>query len=350
MNENPINISRLYEKGDPSDHCYLLSGGTVFLHFADLPAEAVEMKKALIGTVEFFASEPAQLVRPRMFGVSVEASSSLSKVSFETLSDTVQDFAFGVAANRFLAEIIDRTNALLTQQAKDLQFQRQRFDKLARNMAGVITQLEILASKKDLAAVKNLCARFNQSPTVQIGKSLLYDNIVTRLELAPEEHEKNVCVYEANGALCKKGDDASSMFVLLRGKIRVASHGKTIARIETPGEAFGELSLFMNNKRTAELTALEKSTVLVITKENLREFHEDHPLMFFQIARTLAKRVGMNLERIEQGILDRRDPERFAERAEEAARERITLVRDLREIERLTKERGLADLLFLLSE
>ncbi|MCB0334585.1 MAG: cyclic nucleotide-binding domain-containing protein, partial [Bdellovibrionales bacterium] len=116
------------------------------------------------------------------------------------------------------------------------------------------------------------------------------------LDVSPPAHY--VFRYQKDAFLCRQNDSDRALYVLLDGAVGVLVRGKYIAHITLPGEAFGELSLFLRGKRTADLVAEQPTAILRLTPENLPEFHETHPQMFLIIARTLAQRLESNLERL----------------------------------------------------
>ncbi|MBL4805581.1 MAG: cyclic nucleotide-binding domain-containing protein [Alphaproteobacteria bacterium] len=72
----------------------------------------------------------------------------------------------------------------------------------------------------------------------------------------------------------KEGEDGSSAFLLLSGKVEVFSQydGKeTVLATLTAGQIFGEMALVFDEKRTASVRAVENCNVIVITREALKQ-------------------------------------------------------------------------------
>jgi CRP-like cAMP-binding protein len=106
--------------------------------------------------------------------------------------------------------------------------------------------------------------------------------------------------------LCQEGDPARCMYVLLKGKIAVLQSQKVVARIQEPGEAFGEMALFLEGTRTATLVAEMDSAVFLIKEDDMPEFHRSHPEVFFNIGATLAQRLQATLKGI-RSVSDREE-------------------------------------------
>lgn len=78
------------------------------------------------------------------------------------------------------------------------------------------------------------------------------------------------CEVAKNDFIMNQGDDASSFFVLEKGKISVIINGQQRREIQ-PGEGFGELALLYNAPRSASLFAMEKSTLWGIDRNTFRK-------------------------------------------------------------------------------
>lgn len=106
-------------------------------------------------------------------------------------------------------------------------------------------------------------------------------------------------VYGQGSVVIKeKDDDTESMFILLKGTVGVIKNygeaGETKVAVLKPGDFFGEMSLFLNEPRTATIVAQEDIIVLEISRFNAYDFLERQPAPTFSMVRTLCARI-MNL-------------------------------------------------------
>jgi CRP-like cAMP-binding protein len=73
-----------------------------------------------------------------------------------------------------------------------------------------------------------------------------------------------------------KGDAGTSMMAVLAGRVRVSSvssEGKEVMlNVIGPGEIFGEIALLDGKSRSADATALEDTTLLVVERRNFLPF------------------------------------------------------------------------------
>lgn len=98
-------------------------------------------------------------------------------------------------------------------------------------------------------------------------------------------------------AIIKEGQDDARIFILLAGKMEVTKGGETIAKIERPGEIFGELAVVSDEKRSASVIAKTNTLCLVIDQKFLNEIKtaEENPgyyaSLYGFISRVLAARL-----------------------------------------------------------
>ena len=103
----------------------------------------------------------------------------------------------------------------------------------------------------------------------------------------------------------QRGDNASSMMVVLRGRIRistVSAEGKEVTlNVINPGEITGEMALLYGEPRSADGTAVEDTLLLVIERRHFLPFvrqNEDLFLRLLAVLCTRIRRTSMTLEEI----------------------------------------------------
>ena len=94
-----------------------------------------------------------------------------------------------------------------------------------------------------------------------------------------------------NTRLITQGNRAESLYLVLSGRFRVSTEGKTIAYIGT-GEPIGELAFFAGGPRTADVTALRNSVVLECTRTQYEKMAALHPGISSRILSSVAARLA----------------------------------------------------------
>ena len=91
-------------------------------------------------------------------------------------------------------------------------------------------------------------------------------------------------------ALFQEGDEAEGTYVLLSGRCAVSERGERVNVIE-PGELFGEIGGFGGGRRTATVTALVSSEVLLLSPDQLQCGFADSPDLLRKTLQVLAGRT-----------------------------------------------------------
>ena len=121
----------------------------------------------------------------------------------------------------------------------------------------------------------------------------------------------------AKDVIFHKADPGRQMSAILSGRVKlstVSEEGKEmIFGVLGRGEIFGEISLLDGEERTATVTALEPTELLVIERKEFIAFLERQPKVAIQLLGTLALRLRLTNELFEDTIF-RNLPARLAKR------------------------------------
>ena len=103
----------------------------------------------------------------------------------------------------------------------------------------------------------------------------------------------------------QRGDNGSSMMVVLRGRIRISSisgEGKEVTlNVINPGDVTGELALLDGKPRSADGTATEDSLLLVVERRHFVPFlvqNQDLTLRLLTVLCDRVRRTSVALEEI----------------------------------------------------
>jgi len=124
------------------------------------------------------------------------------------------------------------------------------------------------------------------------------NNVPIFAPLSDEETEQlanasTTRVYAPNEPIVRKGQEGNSMFVILRGAVKVqipeADYQKTVNRLG-PHDYFGEMSLLTGDPRSATVIAEVETEVLRIKKEALKPIFENNPDLVQTISELIEER------------------------------------------------------------
>jgi len=133
------------------------------------------------------------------------------------------------------------------------------------------------------------------------------DNLTMRLEEV---------VYEEGDIVFRQGDEGSSLFIVEDGAIEIGyGEGKTRVVLAAlfNGQYFGELSLFDGSPRSATATALKRSTLIRLDREDLVDFVNKNPAAALRIIAEMGERLRQTNE-----LMSRRVSRDVLEEEEEA--------------------------------
>lgn len=141
-----------------------------------------------------------------------------------------------------------------------------------------------------------------------IDKRRMLERVSIFSQLAPAELDALLQIaaskrLRARETLLRKGDEGSQVYALMRGRLKVTAAGEdgkeTVLRILDPGEVLGEIALLDGRPRSATVTALEPSELLVIQRRDLIPFLEQHPkvaIKLLEVVVGLVRSVSAQLE------------------------------------------------------
>lgn len=126
-------------------------------------------------------------------------------------------------------------------------------------------------------------------------------------ELSDKELEKVNQVasrqrYHKDNLILIEEEVGSTMFIILEGRVkisRISDDGReVILSILSDGDFFGEMSLLDGNTRSANVTAIEESELLVIRREEFLQLLKDFPQIAINLLKELAQRIRKSDEHI----------------------------------------------------
>lgn len=126
-------------------------------------------------------------------------------------------------------------------------------------------------------------------------------------ELSEKDLEKILQVgnrkhYHKENLILIEEEIGSSMFVILDGRVkisRISDDGReVILSIMSEGDFFGEMSLLDGHTRSANVTAIDDSELLVIRREEFLRMLHEYPQIAINLLKELAQRIRKGDEHI----------------------------------------------------
>jgi CRP/FNR family cyclic AMP-dependent transcriptional regulator len=149
-----------------------------------------------------------------------------------------------------------------------------------------------------------------------LAKSLLFRQLQTD-DLDKLARFSKFKLVKAKEVIFNKAEPGNQMAVIVKGRVKMSTLSEegremTFGVLEA-GEIFGEISLLDGKQRSATITTLEPTELLVIDRRDFIPFLEQYPKVAIKLLSTLAQRLRLTNENFED-VLFRNLPARLAKR------------------------------------
>lgn len=108
--------------------------------------------------------------------------------------------------------------------------------------------------------------------------------------------------YHSGQVIYSEGERGGSLYLIMRGKIRVYRTGKNMTEVELAhlkeGDVFGEMTFLDESPHTASIAAIEDTEVLVLDKARFEELVKYSPKLAYLITRNLLLLIESILRRM----------------------------------------------------
>jgi CRP/FNR family cyclic AMP-dependent transcriptional regulator len=108
--------------------------------------------------------------------------------------------------------------------------------------------------------------------------------------------------FEPGQVVFREGDASDTCYVVRSGRVRATrehSGGRTITLATFgPGDIFGELALFEDERRSATIEAIEQTSVVAVLGPDMRRLMIEHPGISARLVVALGRRLRETNERL----------------------------------------------------
>ena len=113
--------------------------------------------------------------------------------------------------------------------------------------------------------------------------------------------------FPAQAVLINEADDSDSIYIIVKGRVKVYGSSATgreiVYNTHGPGEYFGEMSLD-DRPRSASVMTLEPTTCVVVTGASVRDFLASHPDFALHLIRKLIGLVRRSTDNVKSLALE----------------------------------------------
>jgi len=136
-------------------------------------------------------------------------------------------------------------------------------------------------------------ARAVEFPKAQIVERLAKVSILRNLtdrQLNRLAKWVKVMAYEEGDTVVKRGEGGAGLYLILEGAAEVRRGSRKLARLGV-GQFFGEMTLFDEQPRSADVVALQPSKLAVLTRWEFWAFAEETPTVLRAVLVEMTRRL-----------------------------------------------------------
>lgn len=101
----------------------------------------------------------------------------------------------------------------------------------------------------------------------------------------------NIKAVDTDEFLFEEGSASRHLYVLINGKVEIATKKNGVIYVVKPGEVFGEIGMISQRNRTASAVARDKAVVIEIKREDFNLLLGKHP----RVTAVLLKNITISL-------------------------------------------------------
>ncbi len=262
---------------------YLVRQGEIFQLTEDHSAANEQLKKGLITPEQARASRTGSLIT-RAIGIQRDYISPdlmfmelMRRDSFLICSD-------GLSRYFEDAELLRFFQGMPAEQLPDALVERSN----KRGGQDNITAIVIEADKADAQSDAEVVRKFDILKKIPLFEYLNYMELMKILNIT------GIASYKSGDAVIREGERDHRLFVCLHGAVEVTKNGEPLAQLGT-GDFFGEMSLIDKSPRSADVTATERCSLIIIDREHYFRLITREPRLAVKLMWPMCRELNRRL-------------------------------------------------------
>ncbi len=129
------------------------------------------------------------------------------------------------------------------------------------------------------------------SETVRLLHQVPIFSALTERQLGRLARDGKERTYGVGSTVVKEGEPGLGFYLVLDGKVEVRRKNRKLATLG-PGQFFGEMALFGDHPRSADVVAAEATRCLILSRWEFRGFALDQPKVLLTVIEEIARRLS----------------------------------------------------------
>lgn len=140
-------------------------------------------------------------------------------------------------------------------------------------------------------------AQEESKPNIEMFEAIPLFKSLSKEELKEIANSSKETIFPSGASIVKEGDAGLGFYLIIEGQALVKHNERILAKLGR-GNFFGEMSLFDDQPRSADVIAAEPTKCLVLLRWNFWALVNKNP----QIARGLLKEMGRRLRATDESL------------------------------------------------
>jgi CRP-like cAMP-binding protein len=291
----------LYSSGQSAACAYLLRSGEIEYKITDEDSVRLSGNGIIVGASEILLSmnrnEP---VKRHASLLKVHPHTQLNPIPTANFASFITTYAVGFSVAHHIAETITKIHPLLTNKMSSLSETERYTRDLAHAYVEALRLLENESGEKNFPWLVTLIDNGKGTEIYNFGLSISDPVEEKKIDAASLKLSQYRQFYPKGKEICREGEKADAMFIVIRGKIEVRVKNIPVDIISHKSAIIGEMGLILGQPRTATLRALDDCDLIRINAGDMESIFKSDPDTFFSMISSLAIREQINCDKIRE--------------------------------------------------
>ncbi len=290
----------IFKKNDNIKNAYILRKGEIIYHIIKDYEFYIEGNEKIFGASEILLNNKFNNNELRHYDIIEGMNCEFSVIPEQNLLQWLTEYNIGWNIGKHIAEIITNLHNIvikLENEIKDIEKMKNKFLSMYANVVYILFEE---AQKRNVKWFKDFVNELKSHE--MYNKGIQFLETISKVEIDKSKTlDKFKKIFHKGEYICNKGDDAESLFILSDGKIKISIDENTpIDVVDDKGSILGEMAILLNDKRTADMIAVEETTLITIDRNEIKDLFKSEPEIFISTLTNLSMRESYNCNYIQK--------------------------------------------------
>lgn len=288
---------QLYKLASSPSEAFLLNEGSVYFFVTDADKYMLKGNNLILGATELILGSLLGTPSQRIETALAEAGAKVKKIPADKFLSSMNNYSVIANVSMVIAKQVLLTNQIINKNFGSLGGEEKKVRDISIEYFRIVSRLKKEYAKRKFPWLNALIDKYENSLLCKRGES--FDRSAEPMRISsPIALSDTTLQYEKDTVICEEGSIGDEMYILQSGSIDVYIGDNRITTISDQGYVFGEMALFLGEKRSATLKARNNVVLTRLRKDDLREIAAKHGDVLLSILTSLAKKHFYNTEKI----------------------------------------------------